>query len=161
MQSRKRSAKPGEARAFAEKALTHTGDECLLWPFGANKLGYGRLWFKKTVMSASTAVCEMAHGPKPVDKDVAAHKCGNKLCVNPGHLYWATNSENQGRDRLRHGTDNRGTKNGQSKLTPEQIIDIKSRERGSRKHARELGISWPTYLRIRNGQRWGWLNVEG
>lgn len=155
---KKRKAKSGEARAFAERAATWKDDgDCVEWPFGTNRLGYGRLLFDGQIISASTAVCEMAHGPKPADKDVAAHRCGNRLCVNPHHLYWATNSENHGRDRLKHGTSNRGERNGQQKITESQVREIRARPEASRSHARRLGICWAQYLRIRRGERWKWV----
>ncbi len=33
----------------------------------------------------------------------AAHRCGNKLCVNPSHLYWADPKTNMA-DAKAHGT---------------------------------------------------------
>lgn len=36
-----------------------------------------------------------------------AHTCGKSDCVNPSHLYDATQAQNEG-DKIRHGTDRRG-----------------------------------------------------
>ena len=33
----------------------------------------------------------------------AAHKCGNKLCINPAHLYWGSALKNMA-DAKSHGT---------------------------------------------------------
>lgn len=45
---------------------------------------------------------------RPVSKGMqAAHRCGHPTCINPDHLYAATQSENE-RDKDRHGTARRG-----------------------------------------------------
>lgn len=93
----------GDGIAFLDKALAHTFDECLFWPFGCNSDGYPAVWIGGRNKRAHAVICERAHGPKPQEKDHAAHSCGNRSCVNPIHLRWATHSENM-LDKRVHGT---------------------------------------------------------
>lgn len=77
---------------------------------------------------AHRVMCEAVHGPAPIDKPQAAHKLrfnGDQGCVNPKHLYWATNSQNQ-LERYRHGRGNRNANGNKSMFTPTQIAKIRS-----------------------------------
>lgn len=83
-------------------AVVFDGDECLPWPFQISTEGYGRLEAGKKKKIASRYICELAHGIAPTPKHEAAHNCGNKVCVNPKHLRWATRQENED-DKIIHG----------------------------------------------------------
>jgi hypothetical protein len=92
---------------FIADVLTSRTDDCIAWPFAVRKSsGYGahstRKAGKKRNYDAHRFVCSEAHGSPPPGMQ-AAHSCGNKLCVNPKHLYWATAKENL-QDAKRHGT---------------------------------------------------------
>ncbi len=152
-------AKYGEAQEYIKKIATEVVPTCILWPFGTNKHGYGRVKFGDNIVSASTAVCVLAYGPKPDDKDCAAHRCGVRLCVNPLHLYWATHSENNGRDKDEHGTSNHGLRNGRAstKLTEEEVREIRSSNKPSRAVAKDYGVCHATVLSIKNKKNWKWL----
>lgn len=149
----KRRARSGEAAAFARSAALCVSEKCLLWPFGTNRNGYGRLGYGGAVISAPTAVCEILHGRKPSPLHQAAHACGTRLCVNGSHIRWATPLENCA-DTLRHGRTPRGERNGHAKLKIEQVRCIRALPQASRALARDMGISWGTMLRIRRGLRW-------
>lgn len=87
-------------------------DECLIWPFGRDEEGYGRV--KITAMgkvSAPRAMCILAHGDPPSPKHQSAHSCGKgrDACINPNHLSWKTPKENIA-DKEIHGTMNHGEK---------------------------------------------------
>ncbi len=106
--------------------VTYQGDDCVFWPFTRSHTGTGSV--TRTVvgggrgnMSASRAMCILAHGAPPSTKHVAAHYCGNghKACVNPRHLRWATQLENA-QDTLLHGTRRTLGTVGRRNLTPKQ-----------------------------------------
>lgn len=97
------------ATAWLKEHVDHAGDDCLTWPFartlgGAGSVS-GRAVGRKGNLSASRAMCILAHGEPPTPKHVAAHSCGkgHEACVNPRHLRWATMKENAA-DTLLHGT---------------------------------------------------------
>lgn len=132
----------GSAPAFLKKAEARRDEkECLIWPYGKTKAGYGVLMLKKTTY-AHILVCERVHGPKPTGHYEVAHSCGNPSCVNPHHLRWATPSENQ-LDKRIHGTHNHGERNPNCKLSDADVRDIlrlKGKESGG-SIARRYGVS--------------------
>lgn len=90
---------------FITAALASGTDHCILWPFAVRKSsGYGahnyRAKGRKVSCDAHRHTCQKAHGDRP-DME-ASHRCGNKLCINPRHLYWATHFANMA-DAKRHG----------------------------------------------------------
>ncbi len=95
-------------RDFLAATLQSNVAECINWPFAVRKSsGYPAHSLiheeggKKNV-DAHRYMCEMAHGPSSPGEQ-AAHKCGNKICVNPAHLYWADPITNAA-DSIAHGT---------------------------------------------------------
>lgn len=116
----------GQAIAFLQALIGHSDEACVFWPFSHNGLGYGRVGYLGQVYYAHRLMCELAHGTAPADKPQAAHSCGNgnKGCVNPRHLSWKSNSENQ-IDRRVHGTL-RPDRPVRLTVTPEQIEQMRA-----------------------------------
>lgn len=52
-----------------------------------------------------------------VEGKQAAHRCGRSVCVNPAHIYAATQSENE-RDKIAHG-EGRPSRSSSSSATAE------------------------------------------
>lgn len=132
-------------------------DECLIWPYSRAKSGYGDI---NGVGGAHRFMCEVAHGlPKSIGMH-AAHNCGRGAdgCVNPKHLRWATPIENA-RDRIIHGTSNRGEMNGQSKLTVDIVRRIRSLAGKMRQEeiADIFGVRRQAIGKIISRDRWGWV----
>ena len=78
-------------------------------------------------------VCAAFNGPCP-DGYECGHRDGDATNNRPENLSWITRLENQ-RDRIRHGTTNRGQRNGRAKLTDEQMQEIRRRALAGEKHA--------------------------
>lgn len=97
----------GQGQKWLQEHVGHDGDECLIWPFGKSDTGYGTLNVDGVVGGTHRFMCKMAHGEPPSPDLQAAHSCGVRACVNPKHLRWATQAENEA-DKIIHGTDNRG-----------------------------------------------------
>lgn len=109
------------------KALLNTSETCCIkWPYGNYTNGYGHIKFRGQQMSASRAMCILSHGGPDNSSLESSHSCGNGHlgCVQPSHLRWATHTENM-HDSILHGTFARGSGNGYSKLTEEQVIQIR------------------------------------
>lgn len=75
--------------------------ECLVWHGAKAGRGYGVVgddrerYVHRLVMLLDGRTVPPGHQ--------AAHKCGNKACIEPTHLYAATQRQNE-RDKIGHGT---------------------------------------------------------
>lgn len=128
---------------------------CLIWPFNRDSRE-GRARMGQDL--AHRVMCQMVNGPAPADKPQATHSCGNGHggCVNPRHLLWGSNSDNQ-LQRYAHGRPNPNANGNRSQFTPEQIKAIRSQygEFTQQKLAEMYGVSIPTiqyYLKYREAR---------
>jgi hypothetical protein len=144
-------------RPFVEKAVSYTGDECLIWPFGKTKAGYGMLRINGVNVTAHSAVCRLANGD-PAHGQEVRHLCGVRACVAPRHLVWGTRKENMN-DKAGHGTAPRGDSNGHAKLTEADVRWI--REFGAtlprKEVAERFGVSPQLIGKVVLGRVWNWL----
>jgi hypothetical protein len=91
------------------------------------------------------------------------HKCDNRVCINPEHLFLGTQGDNL-IDMASKGRSTRGEKDAMARLTEIDVRDIRSRYtygdkvNGNNALAREYGMSPAQISRIHNGKRWGWLS---
>lgn len=152
----------GEPKKWLEDHVGYDGPECLIWPFARRDGEYGRLYEagERTQVYAHRVMCELAHGPAPSDLHECAHSCGkgDQGCVSPKHLRWDTIAGNAA-DRVEHGTENRGERNGQAKLTSEDVRAVR-RLLPLHSHpeiAEIYGVSRVAISNIATGKRWGWL----
>lgn len=141
--------------SFFERALQCNTDECIEWPFGKRGAGYGQTYLTGKSDGAHVYICRIAHGEKPSVKDQVAHSCGNRLCVNPRHLRWATRAENEA-DKIKHGTNNNGMRNVRAKLADDAVMEIRNR-RGvetQKELAKRFGVSVSAICDIQVGRSW-------
>ena len=129
---------------FLKRAVKYRGTQCLLWPFALNSKGYGSIGFQQLSFLTHRMVLMVSKGCPDNANLQAAHICGNRRCVNPRHLRWATSKENE-RDKVRHGKVAVGERNGKSKFSYTDILEIKLRFLWSRETqadlARRFGMS--------------------
>jgi hypothetical protein len=76
---------------------------------------------RKISLDIHRYVCGQAHGEPPAGAQTA-HKCGNKLCINPNHLRWSDALGNMA-DAKAHGTL-RGGGRFRQRLFEQEIADI-------------------------------------
>lgn len=117
---------------------------------------------RRLVYYAYQAAFRLAYGPPPKGKYVL-HKCGNRKCCNPNHLYVGTQRENV-HDAIRMGTfkfpkPRRGSDNEASKLVEPEAKFIRDTFHiwphwRKESIAKAFGISRMTAYRISKGQAW-------
>ena len=135
-------------------ALAWQGEDCLFFPYSIGSHGYGQ--FNDGTRRPALAhryVCISTHGVPRYARMHAAHSCGNKTCVNPRHIRWATRSENE-RDKRGHGRDNAGERHGLSRLSLDEVEAIRSAPGLQKEVACKFGISHQHVSDIKGGRRW-------
>lgn len=111
-----------------------------------------------TYKKAHRLALSTATGHTPPDM-LALHKCDNKRCINPEHLYWGTHQQNM-LDSRERGTSPRGTRNCKAKLTEEAVRMIRAElARGvpTTVLAEQWGVAPYAIRKIRNSKTWVWL----
>jgi hypothetical protein len=157
---RRAKALAGEPMAFIEMACSYTGDECLIWPYSTNAVGYGEIRIDGIKQYAHRIVLMRTQGPPPEGQHYAAHApeiCHQPRCVSPLHLRWASHSENMG-DRVLDGTDARGEKCWNAILTRDQIRAIRVDPRPDSEIALDYGVSRRHISGIQDFRSWAWLD---
>jgi hypothetical protein len=128
-----------------------------------NKYGHkiAQLWKnnKKQNILVHRLVLEVFVGPCP-DGMECCHGSNGVIDNSLENICWGTRKKNQGEDRLRDGTDNRGKKNGISKLIDSDVLEIRdmlSDGISQRVIGNQFGVSKGCISHIKNGETWGWL----
>lgn len=138
---------------WIEDHANYAGDECLIWPFARHPTnGYPEMYGDR----ANGVMCSKAHGPPPTPEHEVAHSCGkgHEGCINPRHLRWATKIENYA-DRILHGTDTLGERNGSALLSRQQVLNIyQRRSEDANQLSAEFGVIAGTIRKIWTGERW-------
>lgn len=122
---------------------------CWLWAGPYDRFGYGR--YSNT--PAHRAMWAATNGP-PGSWHVL-HKCDNRACVNPDHLFLGTNKDNV-EDRKKKGRRCSwpGEGNSRARLTDDDVREIKSRRLKNREYAAKYGVSESTIAMITSGRNW-------
>lgn len=153
----------GDEERFWDKVDKGDSDECWEWQGNQTKSGYGLFEYdNKRVKATHYMITEIED--ENFDSEVVMHICDNPPCVNPNHLKQGTYKENT-QDCINKGrrTQNaKGEGNGFSKLTKNQVIEIKSRlENGESREeiAKDFPVSKSHIRNIDHGRFWDHIKV--
>jgi len=156
--------------AFMLRVNVRPGNACWNWAGSRSGSGYGQFWDGNRIIPAHWFLLQNY----PQKGKEACHKCDNKLCVRPSHIFIGTRSDNvrdcvlKGRLRPKNGClamlkvrlIHRGIHNHECKLTNEQALIAKAcplRRGAATALAKQFGVSLSVICGIRKGKRWSHL----
>jgi HNH endonuclease len=113
------------ARFMSKIPATFANDACWNWQGGIDDGGYGKFYYNSRPCFAHRVSWELHRGPIPTGLWVL-HKCDNRQCVNPEHLFLGTAQDNHD-DMVSKGNraSFRGQNGGNAHLTEADVIEIK------------------------------------
>lgn len=148
-----------KARFYAKVDLGADADSCWNWTGGTSN--YGKIMLQSHAWTGATRSAVGAHvvsymihtSPIPHGFDVA-HRCNNKLCVNPKHLYLATRSENN-----QHAVRDGLVPSTLTDLEVRSILDLWATGDYTQDELAEVyGIGQRAVSRIVNGWAYKWVD---
>lgn len=110
---------------FQENFIPEPNSGCWIWLGYCLKNGYG-----KSFLKIDNRVHRLAHRvswilyKNSIPKDMILHKCDNRICVNPDHLFEGTAKDNT-KDMLNKNRMAKGEGHGNTLLKYEQILEIR------------------------------------
>ena len=148
-------AKPLAERMAKCQLNTTTG--CLYWTGAKGKTGYGIIWNNGKLLRAHRVAYMLSYGPIPNGMCVC-HKCDERSCVNPDHLFLGTQADNM-RDASAKGRMAwslpralpTGEDHHMAKLTSSDVAHIRASRETGVSLAKRYGISGNGISRIRRG----------
>jgi len=147
------------SKKFIHDVAGSSTEQCINWPYGTDSDGYGFTTYGGKATRAHRLMCLLINGEPPTKTHEAAHYCGNRKCVNPRHIRWATRADNMA-DTIIHGTSKRGEKHRDARLSREDVYKIRRLSETGIKQKTigdMFGITNQHVSAILSGKKWGWL----
>lgn len=138
------------AEKFWSKVAKAGPDDCWNWTGTCSDKGYGmihrRRLEKPTGLRAHRASWLLHRGAIP-DGLCVLHRCDNRRCVNPDHLFLGTVADNNA-DMLAKGRQRT------AKLSATQVREIKGSPESMPALARRYGVTLQNIIKIKRGETW-------
>jgi hypothetical protein len=142
---------------FLKYVNVHPGTACWNWAGGVSR-GYGQFWNGTRTVPAHHVLLD---SPVPKGK-MACHKCDNRRCVRPSHIFIGTARDNVAdcinKGRFKTGPNGRsGMLNSCAKLTDDAVRVIRATPMGKYVRsglAARFGVSASTIASVRGGHTW-------
>lgn len=139
---------------FDARYIPEPNSGCWIWTAALDSKGYGLAWLFRRCLKAHRLSWVMHNRPLK-EGEYVLHKCDNRSCVNPDHLFVGSLADNardcrdKGRSAIR-----RGIACNTAKLTPEKVLEIRRSPLNSCQLARKFGVRHSSIWNIRHGRSW-------
>lgn len=150
-------------KRFTEKYTVNIDTNCWEWDNIYNLDGYGRFSYNGESILAHRFSYQYYCEPIPVGMYVL-HKCDNRSCVNPEHLFIGTPHDNvidmYAKNRNPRRDLLKGSEKGTNILMESDIIEIRRlimEGLSNAEIARRFNVSRSTISHIKTGRNWSWL----
>jgi hypothetical protein len=157
-----------DIKRFWKSVDVRDENECWNWNRKFRHRGYGRFYFggaKNAKTASSSRIAYAISFGDPLGL-VVCHKCDNRLCCNPNHLFVGTQGDNM-RDMVAKNRSNyigkKHESHPQARLNKVQVIEIRHRfASGERKAelARQYGVAYMTITCVVRGLTWKGVEAE-
>jgi hypothetical protein len=131
-------------------------DSCWFWTGCVDKCGYGQITIQYKMYKAHRVSWEMHCSDIPKGL-LVCHHCDNPGCVNPEHLFLGTQKTNAD-DMVAKNRSLTGSKNHQSVLTEEDVLEIKAllatKEYSYPQIAAKFNVTVPLIWQIKDNRAW-------
>ena len=127
---------------------------CAEWTGATYSDGYGNFYHAGRNHPAQRIAYLMA-GESIPEGAYVLHRCDNRLCVEPSHLFVGSHQDNMD-DMAAKGrrVSLPGAANPRARLTPEQVAAIRDDGRSHRAIAKDYGVRKKQIGNIKRGVRW-------
>ena len=145
------------AHLLKSRLITDSG--CWQWTAGVTSKGYGKIKSHGRTCSVHRFSWD-TFKREPIGPGLMVlHRCDNKRCFNPDHLFLGTHHDNM-RDMREKGRSFRpaGEAHNLAKLTEGQVREIRSAVGFQREIAARYGVSASSVSMIRSGKAWAHLS---
>lgn len=153
-----------EIDRFKNKFVEGSKDECWEWRGAKYQNGYGmvslRRGKRKTFMPHRISWSFYNNQEIPAGHMIC-HKCDNRICVNPNHLYLGTGFDNN-KDTVIRNRGNRkiGEQCSWSKLSEENVLAILKSDEKQKLLAERYGVDQSMICQIKSGKRWNHVYLK-
>ena len=130
-----------------------------IWTGYCDSKGYGQFGLNGKVYYAHRVSMHLYKGFDLNSDELVLHKpeCNTPSCVNPDHLFLGTPADNS-QDMVDKGRSLVGEVNPSSKLTNDQVLQIRSSLEPSRELGRKFGVTHRIILLVRKRKLWRGIN---
>lgn len=147
-----------DARSKLARYSRRVESGCIEWIGAINDGGYGNVWFNGRYWRAHRLSYETHFGVIPDGLHVC-HRCDNRRCINPDHLFVGTDADNL-RDMARKKRSTWGSRNPQARLTDDAVRMIRTSPLSTRELACLFCVGEGAVNDARSGRRWRHLDAE-
>lgn len=147
-------------KGFAERSSVHPVTGCWEWTGSINKQGYGVYSVLSHPHLAHRRAYQLANPGEDISALLVCHKCDNRKCISPEHLFSGTQSDNI-KDCVAKGRHARKSAHGEdkpdAKLKEADIPVIRRRISAGEactRIAKSFGVSHTVIYQIKLGKLW-------